>query len=537
MRHVRRPSPLLVFLCLLLGCSQPDTSLPVDAQAVGLRATYYDNEDFTGTKVSRIDTTLDFAWGEGSPAPGIAPDTFSVRWTGSITPRYSELYTFTASADDGLRLWVNGVRIMDSWEYSPYPRYGKLRLEAGKTYTVRIDYHEGVVGASFRLYWQSKSQTREILSTLSTLPGVAEGLSETLPLKDLAYARGIVIGGALEPDPLLPGTPRYEPLYRETAQREFSFMAPDGDFSISDTHSSDAPYVMLPTLPLLDAQVSFARQNGARVQAFHIAWYRESLWLSYLNEIPATQRWDFLAQHIRNLMTRYKGKAKYYNVVNEAFDEYGNIRPREIDLNLQTGDYAGINWLYPLGQGYIEKSFRLAHDVDPTAKLVYNDYELEYDDEGSNTSAKWEAVLAMVKDFKARGVPIHSVGFQGHHTLGYRLPDPEILAKRFRILRGLGIEVSITEFDVNIDTLGSLEGVPLQERLALQAQYYKDFLNVCLAAPNCTGFQTWGFTDKYTWYADPNNPYASSEARPLMFDRLYRPKPSYYALRDALLGR
>jgi endo-1,4-beta-xylanase len=443
----------------------------------------------------------------------------------------------TASADDGIRLWVNGVKIIDSWAYSPYPRYGKLRLEANKPYSIRIDYHEGVVGASFRLYWQSRLQTREIVSTLSTSPGLAEGLSATLPLKDLAYARGIVIGGALEPDPLLPGTPRYEPLYRQTAQREFSFMAPDGDFSISDTHSPNAPYAMLPTLPLLDAQVNFARQNGARVQAFHIAWYRESLWLTYLNEIPEAQRWDFLAQHIRDLMTRYKGKAKYYNVVNEAFDEYGNIRPEKIDENPVTGEYAGINWLAYAGKDYIEKSFRLAHEVDPTAKLVYNDYELEYNDDGSNTSAKWEAVLAMVKDFKARGVPIHAVGFQGHHTLGYRLPDPAILAERFRILRGLGIEVSITEFDASIDTIGNLEGMSLQERLALQAQYYKAHLNVCLAAPNCTGFQTWGFTDKYTWYIDPNNPYASSEARPLIYDTNYRPKPSYYALRDALRGR
>jgi endo-1,4-beta-xylanase len=540
MKRTHRPTPSLVFSIFLLGfsvmlwgCSQSDTALTVDAQAVGLRASYYDNEDFTGTKVSRIDTTMNFEWGAGSPAPGIAPDSFSVRWTGSIAPRYSDLYTFTASADDGLRVWVNGVRIIDSWAYSPYPRYGKLRLEANKRYTIRIDYHEGVVGAGFRLYWQSKLQTREIISTLSTDPGVSEGLSEALPLKDLAYARGIVIGGALEPNPMLAN----ETLYLETAKREFSFMSPDGSFSIIDTHSDVAPYPMLDTLPRLGTQVNFARQNGAQVQAFHLAWYRDSLWTSYLNRIPSAQRWAFLEQHIRDLMTRYKGKARYYNVVNEAFDEYGKLRGRYIDQDPTTGTYAGINWLYPLGKSYLEKTFRLAHEVDPTARLVYNDYELEYNDEGSTTSAKWEAVLAMVKDFKARGVPIHTVGFQGHHTLGYRLPDPALLAERFRILKSLGVEVRITEFDINIDTVGSLEGVPLQERLALQAQYYKAYLDVCLAAPNCTGFQSWGFTDKYTWYADPNNPYASPEARPLMFDTLYRPKPAYYALRDALLGR
>lgn len=521
--------PLLLSLFALWGCSQSDTTLPtVDAQAIGLRAAYYDNEDFTGTKVSRIDTTLDIDWGEGSPVTGIGPDSFSVRWTGSITPRYSDLYTFTANADDGLRLWVNGVKIINSWEYSPYPRYGKLRLEAGKRYAIRIDYHEGVVGAGLRLYWQSRLQRREIVSTLATDPGVAEGLSATLPLKDLAYARGIVIGGATEPNPLA-----NDPLYKATAAREFNYLSPDGSFSIFDTHSDVAPYPMLSTLPKLDSQVNFARQNGADVQAFHLAWYRDSLWTTYLNDIPEAQRWAFLEKHITDLMTRYKGKAKYYNVVNEAFEEDGSIRGVKIDFNPQTGAFAGTNWLAPLGKDYIEKSFRTAHLADPTARLVYNDYNLERNDVDSATSAKWEAVLAMVKDFKARGVPIHTIGFQGHHALRYGMPDPAITAERFRLLKNLGIEVRITEFDIDI---AGAEGT-VQERLALQASYYKAFLNVCLAAPNCTGFQSWGFTDKYTWLVDPNNPEASPESRPLMFDSSYNKKPAYYALQAALRGR
>ena len=120
--------PYLVFLIIFLSACVSSSSDSLNSEAVGLRAIYYDNEDFTGTQVRRVDAALNFNWGEGSPVPGIAPDTFSVRWIGSITPRYSELYTFTANADDGLRIWVNGVKLIDDWGYTPNTRYAKLKL-------------------------------------------------------------------------------------------------------------------------------------------------------------------------------------------------------------------------------------------------------------------------------------------------------------------------------------------------------------------------------------------------------------------------
>jgi endo-1,4-beta-xylanase len=517
---------ILALLGLVLwGCTGNEPIL--EAEAVGLRAVYYNNENFTGGQVTRTDSNLNFSWQDKAPASGIAADTFSVRWTGSITPRYSQLYTFTVNADDGVRLWVNGVKLIDSWNYTPETRYAKLRLEANKRYAIRVDYHEGVGWAGIKLEWQSASQKREVVSAFSTASGQATGLPENAPLRDLAYARGIVIGGALDPKPLAA-----EAAYRNTAGREFNFMSPEGEFSIYETHSDQSPYTMFETLPELDAQVNFARQNGAQVQAFHLAWYRDSLWTTWLNDIPETQRWAFLQQHIRDIMTRYKGKARSWNVVNEAFDDDGSVRGPEIDFDPQTGQFAGENWLAPLGRGYLEKSFRVARLADPTARLFYNDYNLEYNDPDSDTSAKWEAVLAMVKDFKDRGVPIDGVGFQGHHNLRYGLPDSKILAERFRQLQRLGLEVRITEFDLGIQDAPGTEA----ERLAKQAEVYKAFLNVCLAAPNCTAFHTWGFTDKYSWVAHLK-PDGTSANQPLIFDTNYQPKPSYYALKDALLGR
>ena len=64
----------------------------------GLSATYFDNIDFTGTTVTRVDPTVNFVWGLGSPAAGIAADTYSARWTGRIEPPVTETYTFFTAA-------------------------------------------------------------------------------------------------------------------------------------------------------------------------------------------------------------------------------------------------------------------------------------------------------------------------------------------------------------------------------------------------------------------------------------------------------
>jgi endo-1,4-beta-xylanase len=518
-RKQLRLTRALVYLLLMFtlwGCTRSEPG-ELATEAVGLQAVYFDNENFTGGQVKRVDASINFNWEDQAPAPGIAPDTFSVRWTGSITPRYSELYTFIAQADDGLRLWVNGIKLIDDWAYTPEQRYARLRLEANKRYAIRIEYYEGEGWASVNLSWRSRSQQSELLSGLSTAPGLATGLSASASLRDLAYARGILIGGALDPKALA-----NEASYRDTAKREFNFLSPEGGFSIYETHTPQDVFNLRPDLSELDSMVDFARQNGAQIQAFHLVWYLESFWTRWLNDIPSAQRWPFIQKHMSDLMTRYKGKVQYYNVVNEAFDDDGKLRGSTITLNGEQG----TNWLAPLGQSYIENSFREARKIDPSAKLFYNDYGLETD------GPKWDAVLAMVKDFKARGVPIDGVGFQGHLALRYGIPDPAVLEDHFRQLYKLGVEVRITEFDLGI------EGAPGGEggRLATQAKYYKKFLNVCLGALNCTAFHMWGFSDKYSWVANLQ-PDGSSANKPLIFDVNYKPKPSYYALQNALRGR
>ncbi|MBL0361013.1 MAG: hypothetical protein IPP70_08135 [Elusimicrobia bacterium] len=93
----------------------------------GLFGAYYNNPDFTDLRMTRVDPKIKFNWIHLSPDLSLGSDTFSVRWTGSVTPRYSESYTFHVEADDGVRLWVDGQLIIDQWAFQGATEHGHHR--------------------------------------------------------------------------------------------------------------------------------------------------------------------------------------------------------------------------------------------------------------------------------------------------------------------------------------------------------------------------------------------------------------------------
>ncbi|MCB0122511.1 MAG: hypothetical protein KDE58_09725, partial [Caldilineaceae bacterium] len=88
---------------------------PLSAQE-SWQASYWNNATLTGEPtVTRQELRIDYNWGLSSPDPRIADDTFSARWT--RTEQLAEgTYRFTATVDDGIRLWLNGVRILEDWQ-------------------------------------------------------------------------------------------------------------------------------------------------------------------------------------------------------------------------------------------------------------------------------------------------------------------------------------------------------------------------------------------------------------------------------------
>jgi len=136
------------------GKSAVQVSGDRDSSSVGWRAQYFANRKLDGSPVlERRDPAIDFDWGDGSPDPAVPADNFSVRWkrTLGFTPG---TYRFYASCDDGVRISVDGKRIVDAWQDQKLPntRWGDITLAAGR-HTVVVEYYDHGGKASAHVWW------------------------------------------------------------------------------------------------------------------------------------------------------------------------------------------------------------------------------------------------------------------------------------------------------------------------------------------------------------------------------------------------
>ena len=122
------------------------------------------SQAFGSLKFTRIDPQVNFSWGNGSPSSAITTDSFAVRWTGQVETRFDDTYTFSMEADDGVRLWIDGALVLDSWKTQWVQiDAAPITLTAGK-HDIQLDYYEGAQGAVAKLYWRStQASTRELI--------------------------------------------------------------------------------------------------------------------------------------------------------------------------------------------------------------------------------------------------------------------------------------------------------------------------------------------------------------------------------------
>ncbi|KAI7248880.1 hypothetical protein KC345_g11806, partial [Hortaea werneckii] len=114
----------------------------------------------------RNDALLNFNWRQAAPDATLGVDAFSIRWTGQIKPTYSETYQFATTSDDGIRVYVDGTAVIDSWtKQSGTERTGSITLKAGQLYNIKVEYYENAGDANIRLMWQSPSQVKVTVPT------------------------------------------------------------------------------------------------------------------------------------------------------------------------------------------------------------------------------------------------------------------------------------------------------------------------------------------------------------------------------------
>lgn len=272
-----------------------------------------------------------------------------------------------------------------------------------------------------------------------------------------------------------------------------------------------------------DKIVEFAALTGMRMRGHTLVWHNQTPAWVFQDPKDSTKAaskallLQRMKTHIQTVVGRYKGQVESWDVVNEALsDSTGGLR---------TGA-EGSKWLEILGPDFIAQAFQWAHEADPDAQLVYNDYNLESD------AAKRAGAIKLIKDLKAKGVPVHGVGLQMHISLTY--PDLAQIEQTIAQFAALGVKVLVTELDVSIYSSDKeAKKVPSADILLAQAQRYKDLFQIFQAAAGKKWMDIvilWGMADDGTWLDD--FPVPGRQDAPLLFDRRLQAKPAFWALTE-----
>ena len=145
-------SPATAAVSATTSSATPSAACPAPA-ASAWTGCYYSDQNLTTLGLVRTDPTITFNWGAGSPDPAIPVDHFSVRWSGVFNFNAGS-NTFTVTADDGFRLYVDGVKIMDHWVDEAATTYAQTVATTAGNHTVTMEYYENAGYAVANLQWQ-----------------------------------------------------------------------------------------------------------------------------------------------------------------------------------------------------------------------------------------------------------------------------------------------------------------------------------------------------------------------------------------------
>jgi hypothetical protein len=153
------------------------------AHAQGLKGEYFNNMDLTGQPVLTRTENVGFNWAGSSPGQPVGADSFSVRWTGSLTPPESGVYTFSTNSDDGVRLWVGGDAVVTNWSNhsATVNRGAPIYLEAGEPVAIRMEYYENTGDAVAQLLWQGPGIDNQIIPASFLSPTVVPSVKARKP--------------------------------------------------------------------------------------------------------------------------------------------------------------------------------------------------------------------------------------------------------------------------------------------------------------------------------------------------------------------
>lgn len=407
-------------------------------------------------------------------ASDIDKTSFTANWTGVSA---AESYLLDVSRDGEFTSFIDGYQGKSISSNSEHI----TGLEPVTQYFYRVRAVKG----------SSESANSNVVKLTTLLP-------DNISLKDAAETFYV---GMIVQSNRMTGT------HDEIIRREFSSLTSEYEMKMNITYPAQGTYNWVPA----DAIVNYANLNGINMHGHALIWH---------NSVPDWVR-DFsgtdlefenmIKDYVKTTVTRYKGKVKSWDVVNEAFDD-------------GTGTLRNTIFKQKMGDDYIAKCFGWAREADPDVLLFYNDYNM------CNDVTKQDAVFAMVDDLKTRGISIDGIGYQMH--ISYNWPTKEEIIAATNKIVDRQLLVHYSELDIRANPNNDLTSLSSARSLE-QKTKYNEVVKIYSAIPtsNKYALTIWGLKDNESWLISQ----WGHADWPLLYDSNFNEKDAYYGVLEGLL--
>jgi endo-1,4-beta-xylanase len=367
----------------------------------------------------------------------------------------------------------------------------------------------------------SRRATLVALGTLMTSPFARDLAASTSGLATAASKKGLYFGTAVRSGQLVS-----DPVLRQAVVRDCSMITPEIELKWDATEPARGRL----SLAGPDDLAKFAADNGKTMRGHALLWHRSTpAWAE--QHLRERRDWRLISRYFGSVIPRYGDVVRQWDVINEPIET--GYRMDGLRKNV---------FLEAFGPDYIPRALNEARVFAPTAKLMLNEYSLEYDNQVERD--RRYLFLKLIERLKKSGTPLDAIGLQGHLDLLKGPIAAGSIATFLGELANMGLEIVITELDVKEADYAA----PMNVRDRLVADEVRRYLDVVLAQRAVSGVLTWGLSDQQSWLELSSEDYKrfpsawTKESGPglnrgLPYDASMRPKPMYQAIEAAFAKR
>lgn len=325
-------------------------------------------------------------------------------------------------------------------------------------------------------------------------------------LKDY-YADYFYIGAAVG------GWHCQNPEYAEFILKNYSSLTAENAFKQPAVNPSEGVW----NFTEADTIANFCREHGLKLRGHCLVWGGLGSWMSRDSDgnlVSKEVYYERLRSYITVMMKRYGDIVSVWDVVNEPFG-----------YDRKDGEFKDNDLYQICGEEYITKAFEFAHEADPNAVLCLNECKIV------NNNVKQKYLLKYLKKWLSEGVPINTVGIQGHWSTFELNESPRRLQQVIDKLYALGVDIQVTEIDMEVtaDKGEIFDTVPRNAELLQSKKYQQMFEVLRRNADKISSVTFWGVSDNRPFTAEDGQKHYPSQ---LLFDRYNMPKNAFYAVCD-----